>query len=485
MTSGGITGTPSALPTATPTDWQIVDGYLIGPFSDLTDAALAGANLTDSNLRSTNLTDADMSGSNLTDSSIRYTNLEDTNLTDAILTDVTSLGIQGTPQALPPGWELVNGVLEMTTIPPLSRRSATRISSAAASTARLAAGPSAAAAPRTQSPSAASSSPPAVTTPQRGIDVYAPDVCQTSAAWQQNAVNEMRGIKSLGANSVSIAFPFYTTSPTGNSVFGADLCNDPESPLPPLQSPSPARLAVLVRAAESVGLQVMIRPLMEQSNLYVLGDWRGDIDPTSPTAWFTSYEGFLKPYLEMAQANNVALFSISSELSSLSLEKAWAPTIAFVHSLYTGELVFDSSWNYDSGEVHQGTAVALDAYPPLAQPNTATVAQLLAGWNDYLKVQPLPTTATHVTFDEVGIAAADGAYADPNIPPANATFNQTIQANWFTAACEFVKQHKLEGMYFWGQQLSLNLGNLITRPNPQQVSELQPAAQAAIRKCFA
>ena len=132
VTSGGITGTPSALPTATPTDWQIVDGYLIGPFSDLTDAALAGANLTDSNLRSTNLTDADMSGSNLTDSSIRYTNLEDTNLTDAILTDVTSLGIQGTPQALPPGWELVNGVLEMTTIPPLSRRSATRISSAAA-----------------------------------------------------------------------------------------------------------------------------------------------------------------------------------------------------------------------------------------------------------------------------------------------------------------------------------------------------------------
>jgi hypothetical protein len=339
--------------------------------------------------------------------------------------------------------------------------------------------------PRTPSSSKASSSPPAVTTPQRGIDIYAPDVCQTAAAWQQNATNEMRGIKSLGANSVSIAFPFYTTSPTSNSLFGADLCDNPESPLPPLQSPTPARLAVLVRAAESVGLQVMIRPLMEQSNLYILGDWRGDIDPTNPTAWFTSYESFLKPYLEMAQANNVAIFSISSELSSLSTEKAWTPTIAFVHSLYTGQLVFDSSWNFDSGEVHQGTAVALDAYPPLAQSNTATVAQLLAGWNDYLKVQPLPAAATHVTFDEVGIAAADGAYADPNIPPATVTFNQTIQANWFTAACEFVKQHKLEGMYFWGQQLSLNLGNLITQPNPQQVSELQPAAQAAIRKCFA
>jgi hypothetical protein len=295
----------------------------------------------------------------------------------------------------------------------------------------------------------------------------------------------MRGIKSLGANSVSIAFPFYTTSPTGDSLFGAEMCDGPESPLPPLQSPSPARLAVLVHAAQSVGLQVMIRPLMEQSNLYILGDWRGDIDPTSPTAWFASYESFLKPYLEMAQENRVAMVSISSELSSLSSERGWTPTIAYIHSLYTGQLIFDSSWNIDSGEVHQGTAVALDAYPPIQQPYTATVAQLLAGWNDYLKVLPLPTAASRVTFDEVGIAAADGAYADPNIPPPNATFNQTIQANWFTAACEFVKQHKLPGMYFWGQQLSLNLGNLITQPNPQQVSELQPAGQAAIRKCFA
>ena len=31
--------------------------------------------------------------------------------------------------------------------------------------------------------------------------------------WQANATNEMKGIKSLGANSVEIVFPFYIAGP--------------------------------------------------------------------------------------------------------------------------------------------------------------------------------------------------------------------------------------------------------------------------------
>src|SRR5208282_5622227 len=110
VTSGGITGTPSTLPTATPTNWQLVDGYLVGPFADLSGADPAGADLARSNFHGANLTDADLTGSNLTGAYITYSDLAGTNLTDAILTGVTSIGIQGTPEALPPGWVLVNGV---------------------------------------------------------------------------------------------------------------------------------------------------------------------------------------------------------------------------------------------------------------------------------------------------------------------------------------------------------------------------------------
>jgi uncharacterized protein YjbI with pentapeptide repeats len=41
VTSGGITGTPASLPT----NWILVDGYLIGPGADLAGANLSHANL--------------------------------------------------------------------------------------------------------------------------------------------------------------------------------------------------------------------------------------------------------------------------------------------------------------------------------------------------------------------------------------------------------------------------------------------------------
>ena len=298
----------------------------------------------------------------------------------------------------------------------------------------------------------------------------------------------MQGIKSLGANSVEIVFPFYALGATTNSVFTADLCGEPEAIPVPLQSPSPARLAVLVHAAQAAGLHVVLRPLLDQSNLWIFGNWRGNIAPTNETAWMMSYEGILKPYLEMAQANKVTRFAISSELTSMSTSSQWASAIAAAKKLYSGQLVFDSIWAEPlKGAVHTGTAVAEDAYPHVSHTTpTSSVAQLLAGWNTYLKGESFAITASDDTFEEVGIPALDGSYADPNVdPPPGETFNQTIQANWFTAACEFVKEHKIGGLYFWGPWLYYNSGKLMTKPDPGQTSELQPLAQAAIRKCFA
>ncbi len=484
VTSGSITGTPAALPTAVPTNWQFVDGYLVGPYANLTGADLAGAYLASSDLHFANLTNANLGGSDLSSSYITFAKLQGTDLAGAILTGVISFDIEGTPAELPTGWSIVNGTLKFTSTPQ-SRAGSPKVKKPTKAAPKATAHK--AAAPKVAAPRQAGS-PPAVTIPQHGIDVFAQDNCQPDAEWQQNATNEMQGIKSLGANSVSIAFPFYMTGPTTNTVFTADLCSQAEPSPVPLRSPSPARLAILVQAAESAGLQVMVRPLMDQSNLDAFGDWRGVVAPTSDPAWFASYESMLKPYLEMAQANDVALFTISSELSSLGTASQWPSVVTFASKLYSGQLVFDTSWNVDPalGDIHSGTAVAQDAYPllPSLTP-TSTVAQILAAWNGYLKLKPLPVADDHVTFDEVGIEAIDGAYATPNVPPSGgSTFNQNIQANWFTAACEFAQAHKLEGLYFWGPELSYNYGNLMTQPVAAQPSELQPATQKAIQKCF-
>lgn len=83
--SGGITGTPTALPA----DWELVDGYLIGPDADLAGAELSGAELQDADLDNANLTGADLTGANLTDA-----NLTGANLTDADLVGATVTGAQ-------------------------------------------------------------------------------------------------------------------------------------------------------------------------------------------------------------------------------------------------------------------------------------------------------------------------------------------------------------------------------------------------------
>ena len=54
VASGSITGTPSALPT----DWNLIGGYLMGPGADLTDADLTGLDLSSANLTGADLTGA-------------------------------------------------------------------------------------------------------------------------------------------------------------------------------------------------------------------------------------------------------------------------------------------------------------------------------------------------------------------------------------------------------------------------------------------
>jgi uncharacterized protein YjbI with pentapeptide repeats len=112
VSSGGITGTPSKLPA----DWQLADGYLIGPGAGLADANLADVNLADADVQSAdldeaNLTDADLSRANLAGAGLESATLAGTNLSGANLAELSSGSIAGTPASLPADWTLRNGYL--------------------------------------------------------------------------------------------------------------------------------------------------------------------------------------------------------------------------------------------------------------------------------------------------------------------------------------------------------------------------------------
>jgi len=326
------------------------------------------------------------------------------------------------------------------------------------------------------------------TTAQHGVNVYVQENGESAAQWQADATNEMKGIKSLDANAVAIAFPFYTPSLDANCVY-ADTANgcDESASDPASASPVPARVAVLVKTAQRAGLHVLLRPLMGQDDLGP-DYWRGDIDPTSRTNWFKSYESMMQPYLEMANTDKVTGFTISLELASLATATQWPSVITWAKKLYRGQMVFATSWRGSDrggkGEVHAGTSVGMDSYPGFKQATPSwSVAQLLAAWNGYLKSKPYGTADTKVTIDEIGIEAVDGAYKTPDIA-VDGKFNQSIQANWFDAACPFYMDHKQSGIYFWGPDFTFNDGNLASAPDPSQPEQLQPTGWAAIKACF-
>ncbi len=338
----------------------------------------------------------------------------------------------------------------------------------------------------TATPGSAATLPSASTTPQYGVNVYVIDNCESTANWKTNATNEMKGIKSLDANAVAIAYPFYTSGLKSNSVFTGNQCNGPYQRAIDPQTPTTAQLTVLIHAAQLEGLHVLLRPLLYQGNLG--SSWRGELEPASRTAWFASYENMMKPYLQMAKTDKVTRFTISLELASLTNASQWSSVISKAKSLYNGQLVFATSWRASAangaGEVHGGTSVGIDAYPGLTNTTpSSTVAKLLSGWNSFLASHHFGTANSNVTIDEVGIDATDGAYKTPYTYTPG-TFNQTIQAYWFTAACQFTKDHKLGGVYFWGPEFNFNFGNLMTSTTSSQPDELQPAGQTAIRACF-
>ncbi|MDA7992995.1 MAG: pentapeptide repeat-containing protein, partial [Pirellulales bacterium] len=97
-------------PSHLPTNWSLINGYLIGPWANLTGADLTNAILTNANLDYAQLHVAILAGANLTN----------TNLTNAMLGDANLLGVTGAakynsltilPASFDPvaaGWTLVS-----------------------------------------------------------------------------------------------------------------------------------------------------------------------------------------------------------------------------------------------------------------------------------------------------------------------------------------------------------------------------------------
>ncbi len=317
---------------------------------------------------------------------------------------------------------------------------------------------------------------------QLGINSFVTYDCQGYTKYMGWAATQLSGFKSLGANAVALAFPIYTNSLWSSRVYPALDCASSAFATPPL-----ALLRRVIALAHEDGLSVLLRPLVSLVKLPP-HKWRGEMEPTNVTLWMSSYFQTLRPYLALAQSMHVEHFAIASELDSLATRGSFQKVVNGAKEIYRGDLVVTFTWTSPFGKLHwDGTSDGVDTYPAIANPSpTQTPQELLDAWDYLLQANPqyrLPVSASQETIDEIGIMAQDGAYAHP-LTWRPQPFNQDVQANWFTAACLFMTQHQMHGIYYWGDWMAAQHGNLLASPSPSHPLSLQPAAQQAIKQCF-
>lgn len=290
---------------------------------------------------------------------------------------------------------------------------------------------------------------------QRGVDVDAytysgQDISLAAAAVVAYA-------RKLNANSISISVPYFMSGPSSLRVFATS------------RTPSPSQLSVLVQYAENAGMYVSIRPLLDE---YSLGKSRVTWRPVNLAAWFENYWLFLEPYLRMAQLDKVPEFIVGAEFSRFGRSPLWNGLDRKILTVFHGTLAYSNNDTTGLSAASGGLLAvkAVDIYHPIAPP-------FLRGWRAFDRHLPKGAVAT-----EVGIAAVDGAWAQPWVHRWRVTsLNPMVQARWFTAACQAAIATGLQGIYFW----SLPLGARFPGPTlADQGNWGDSAGAAAIARCF-
>ncbi|GGL74771.1 hypothetical protein GCM10010129_18160 [Streptomyces fumigatiscleroticus] len=291
---------------------------------------------------------------------------------------------------------------------------------------------------------------------------------------EKQAEKQAKYLIGLGANSVSLSFPFFTGGTTSNEISAGD------------KTPSPERLQRVLGVFKDAGFRTTLRPIMDETALNPPDGWRGNIEPASRSAWFASYEAFLTPYLKVAEAEKTNTFVIGTELNSMEGDPGWDALVDSAEQTFSGEVSYDANWdNYVSGRINMPVShLGVDAYFPVKVADTAPVETLVEGWNDWLDKKatgPLP----NILVAESGIGAMNGAYHAPGDFYTRGALNPQVQANWYTAVCQVVQERKMQGVYWWSIWFD---DDPHTKPDDKTASRLdfagRPLTEKAIKSCF-
>jgi len=328
--------------------------------------------------------------------------------------------------------------------------------------------------------------------PVKGISVIISDTTSplTDAALTTRFEQVASYVKSLNANTISLNFAFSMTSMTSNDPHAGP------------ETPSPQELANLIRIARGDGLNVQVRPALDETG-WPRGQWRGQIAPTSLQTWFANYVTFLTPYLEASKLAGANDFVVGVELSSLLTDvDGWNQVVKAAHTIFGPNIQYSQSHN--SILAVNGTEYGWDFYTQVAASQLSdgrggtitSVAKLQSAMQTNLQTPikdnganrfPAPVPLSSTMLEEVGVPAISTGWQIPSITAADILLSppvdRTFQANWFTAACNVMFANHMTGINYWALYIPL-----YTPGEDDSADYLlwsHTATETAIKACFA
>jgi len=267
----------------------------------------------------------------------------------------------------------------------------------------------------------------------------------------------------------------------------------------PPRTATESQLQRVIDLAHSLGLRVLLMPLLHLSNDPTHGHIF--IATTFTTEqqwqdWFASYRDMIKHYATFAQEVNVDMLFIGNELGGTTHREAdWRQVISEVRQRFMGPITYDSLCDgpFPSGEylrIKWWDAVdyiGVGGYFSLTNDNNPTVAELKEAWMSKGYIAALESLTKKfnkpLIISEIGYQSKDGTNRRPAGYKEDGPLDLQEQADCYQAAMEvFLELPWIKGIFWfqWFANPRISPGG----PNDKEYTPYGKPAEEVLRKFY-